>query len=354
MRHMWTRSRPLRCNLAWVPRVATSRASRFAAVLAIAVCVCAAPATASTFDLQPSTGTIVGIVVDETGAPLAGAAVTLTTGAGSRVEATDSKGGFSFPNAPAGPFTLTVAAHAFARQTLSGTVTAGDVANLGEIRLRVAANAVSVDVTPSVVEIAEEQIKEQEQQRVFGIVPNFNVSFAPDAAPLNPRQKFQLSWKTRTDPMQFAFAAVVAGVQQARGDYSGFGDGVVGYAKRYAAAYAAGMTSGMMTRVVLPTVFRQDPRYFYKGTGSTRSRIVYALSRSVTRKGDNGRWQPNYSGILGSLAAGAISNFYYPEEDRRGVRLTLQNTALGVAGGAIGHVMQEFVYARFTSRGRHK
>jgi uncharacterized membrane protein YeaQ/YmgE (transglycosylase-associated protein family) len=332
-----------------------SCASRFAIVVVVSICVCPAQATAAMVDVQLSTGTIIGVIADDTGAPLAAATVTLTTGVGSRIETpTDSNGSFSLANIPGGPFTLAVAAHGFAGQTLSGAVAAGEVANLGEIRLRLAVNAMSVEVTPSATEIAEQQIKEQVQQRVFGIVPNFYVSFTPDAAPLNPRQKFQLLWKTRTDPMQFAFVAVVAAVQQARGDYSGFGDGAAGYAKRYAAAYAAGWTSSMMTRVVLPSVFRQDPRYFYKGTGSTRARLAYALSRSVTGKGDDGRWQPNYSGILGSLAAGAISNLYYPKEDRRGARLTLQNTALGIAGSAVGHVTQEFLYARFTSRGHRQ
>ena len=335
-----------------------SWSSRFTAVVAVVVVlamgVCAADARATTVDVQPSVGTVVGVIADDTGAPLAAAMVTVASDRQSHEAPTDSNGRFSITNVPAGPFTVTVAAHGFAGRTLSGTVAAGDVANLGEIRLRLAVNATSVDVTPSVEEIAEQQIAEQEHQRVFGVVPNFYLSFTPDAAPLNPRQKFQLSWKMRTDPMQFGFVAVVAAVQQARDDYSGFGDGASGFAKRYAAAYAAGWTSTMMTRVVMPSVFRQDPRYFYKGTGSTRSRVVYALSRSVTRKGDNGRWQPNYSGILGSLAAGAISNFYYPEEDRRGVRLTLENTALGLAGGAVSHVMQEFLYARFTSRGQRQ
>ena len=324
--------------------------SRVAIAVVVALSLCAAEAAATTVDAQPSPGTIVGAIADETGAPVSAATVTLT-GAGPRIEAaTDSRGRFSLRSVPEGPFTLTVAAHGFAGQTLSGAVTAGDVANLGEIRLRLAVSATSVEVTPTVAEIAEQQIAQQEQQRVFGVVPNFYLSFTPDAAPLNPRQKLQLSWKMRTDPMQFVFVAVVAGVQQARGDYSGFGDGASGFAKRYAAAYATGFTSTVMTRAVMPAIFRQDPRYFYKGTGSTRSRVGYALSRSVIRKGDNGRWQPNYSGILGGLAAGAISNLYYPEEDRRGVRLMLQNTALGIAGGAIGHVMQEFLYARFTSR----
>ena len=209
--------------------------------------------------------------------------------------------------------------------------------------------AVSVDVKPEQEELAEQQIKEQEKQRLFGVLPNFFVSYIPDAAPLTTRQKFQLSWKSRLDPVGFAVAGVTAGVQQARNDYAGFGDGAEGYAKRYAALYATSLTRGLITQVLLPTVFKQDPRYFYKGTGSVPSRIGYALSRSVIKKGDNGRWQPNYSGILGSLASGAISNLYYPPEDRNGVRLTLENAAIGIGGNAIGLLAQEFLYKRLTT-----
>jgi carboxypeptidase family protein len=332
-----------------------ARRSLVGILIAALLCPCAVQARASTLDTPQTTGTATGVIADEAGTPVADARVTLTGERGSRVEGTtDASGHFTLTNLPAGTFHLTVTAHGFAQGALSGSVTAGEVAILPELRLRLAVNAVSIDVTASVVEVAEQQIKEQEQQRVFGIVPNFFISFVPNAAPLNPRQKFQLSWKARTDPMQFAFVAVVAGVQQAGGIYSGFGDGPSGYAKRYAAAYATAWTSTMITRVAMPSLFRQDPRYFYRGTGSTRSRVAYALSRSVIRKSDTGRWQPNYSGILGNLASGAISNFYYPAEDRRGARLTLQNTALGIAGGAVGNLMQEFLYARFTSRGHRR
>jgi hypothetical protein len=208
---------------------------------------------------------------------------------------------------------------------------------------------VSVDVKASRVEEAQQQIKEQEQQRLFGIMPNFFVSYLPDAAPLNTRQKFELSWKSRLDPVQFGVVGIVAGVQQARGDFGGFGDGAEGYAKRYAAAYANVVTRSLITQVALPSIFKQDPRYFYKGTGSTKARVGYALSRTVIRKGDNGHWQPNYSGILGSLLSGAVSNLYYPAEDRKGVQLTLENTALGLGGAAIGHLAQEFLFKRLTT-----
>jgi len=324
-------------------------------LVAAAVCWAIVSTEASTLPSEQMKTSVSGRIVDDSNTPIAAAVVMLTTPLGTRVEgASSADGRFVLTDAPTGPFTLTVAASGFAEQTVSGSAAAGELLDLHDIRLRLAVTATSIDVTPSVVEIADRQIKEQEQQRVFGVVPNFYLSFDPDAAPLNARQKFHLSWKARTDPLQFGFAAAVAGVQQARGDYSGFGDGIPGYARRYAAAYATSVTGTMVTRVLMPTVFRQDPRYFYSGTGTTQARLLYAMSRSVIRKGDNGRWQPDYSGILGTLASAAISNFYYPEEDRRGARLILTNTALGVAGRAAGNAAQEFLYARFTSRGHRK
>ena len=243
-----------------------------------------------------------------------------------------------------------MSAAGFATQTLSGVLAPGGTSPLPPIRLTLYVGTVSVDVTPAQVEIiAEQQIKQEERQRVLSVFPNFRVSYLPDAAPLNSRQKFQLTRKTVADPTRFLSVGVVAGIQQARNDYSGFGGGAEGYARRYAALYATILTGSLISNVVLPVVFQQDPRYFYKGTGSTSSRVGYAISRAVVRKGDNGRWQPDYSRILGHLAAGAISNFYYPAADRRGIGLTLRNAALGIGGAAAGNLMQELVLKRFTT-----
>jgi hypothetical protein len=214
--------------------------------------------------------------------------------------------------------------------------------------------AISVDVTATKEEIAQRQIEQQEKQRLFGVLPNFYVSYIPDAMPLNTRQKFELSWKSRLDPVRFGVAGITIGFQHVRGIHSGFGDGAQGYAKRYAAAYANGLTRSLVSQVLLPSVFKQDPRYFYKGTGSKKSRVGYAISRAVIKKGDNGRWQPNYSGILGSLASGGLSNLYYPAEDRKGVQLTFENTAWGIGGAALGHLAQEFLYTRLTTHSRKR
>jgi hypothetical protein len=108
----------------------------------------------------------------------------------------------------------------------------------------------------------------------------------------------------------------------------------------------------MLGSAVLPSLFKQDPRYFYKGTGSVKERALYALSMSVICKGDNGHWQYNYSGLLGGLAAGGISNLYSPPANRNGLGLTFENTAIGIGSSAISNLFQEFLIRKFTRNAR--
>ena len=302
----------------------------------------------------PTRGVINGTVVDDAGSAIAGATISLShdlTSAAIAVVSTED-GRFSCPSVPAGPFRLTVSSPGFASQTLTGVLQPGDVLSLPPIRLTVTAGNVDVDVTVSRIELAEQQIKEATQQRLLGVLPNFRVSYRADAVPLTGRQKFKLTWKSVTDPTRFAGAAVGAGIQQARNDFSGFGSGADGYARRYAAFYGTAFTATIFGNALLPALLKQDPRYFYKGTGSRTSRAAYALSRAVVRKADNGRWQPDYSRVLGSLASGALSNLYYPTEDRRSARLTFENTAIGIGGAAVGNFFQEFLFRRLTTHSR--
>ena len=216
--------------------------------------------------------------------------------------------------------------------------------------LRCNTTSSEVSVNASREEIAEEQLKAEETQRVFGVIPNFYVSYVPNAPPLTPRQKFHLAWRSSIDPMTFLITGAFASVEQAQNTFSGFGQGAQGYAKRYGANYADGFIGNMIGGAMLPSVLKQDPRYFYKGTGTVRSRMLYAIANGVICKGDNGRWQPNYSGILGGLAAGGISNLYYPAANRDGVGLTFENAGLGVVGGAVQNLLQEFVVKRLTPK----
>jgi hypothetical protein len=205
-----------------------------------------------------------------------------------------------------------------------------------------------VSVALSPVEVAQQQIKEEEKQRVFGIIPNYYVTYDAHPAPLNTRQKFELAWKTAVDPVTFVGAGVYAGFEQAGNRYPEYGQGAQGYAKRYGAGYADAVSGIFIGNAIMPSLLKQDPRYIYKGTGTTRSRILYSLASSVICKGDNGRWQPNYSFITGSIAVGGISNLYVPANDRNGAGLLFQNALIRIGQGSLGGLFQEFLFRRIT------
>jgi Carboxypeptidase regulatory-like domain len=314
-----------------------------------------APAPALQLPDPQSSGSISGIIVDQSGTAIAGARIILAGGSQSSSQETlsDDQGRFSFANVASGPFQLSISAGDFDSRTVSGILHAGESCAVPPIKLALATVVTQVVVKPESV-IAQEQIKQEEQQRVLNIVPNFYVTYLPDAAPLDTRQKFQLAWKSTFDPVTFGIVGAIAGIQQAAGQFNAYGPGAQGYAKRYGASYADVAIGTFLGSAVLPSLFKQDPRYFYKGTGSKRSRVLYALAFSVICKGDNGRWQPDYSSILGNLASGAISNLYYPPQDRNGAALTFESAAIGIGATGAANLLQEFVIRKFTPKARQR
>jgi hypothetical protein len=299
-----------------------------------------------------STARVSGTVLDEHGAMAEGAQVQLTfAGQPARQALSNESGEYSFTNLPAGPFQLTITAPGFDKKVFSGVLSPGQAFLVPEIALKIAGATTEVRVGGSTEEIAEAQIKQQEKQRVLGIAPNFYVSYIPDAAPLNTRQKFDLAWKSCIDPMTFVGVGILAGFEQAADEFGGYGQGTAGYAKRFGAGYADNFIGTFMDSAVFPALFKQDPRYFYQGTGTTKSRLAHALGNAVIRKGDNGKWQPNYSGVLGSFVAAGISNIYYPPDDRGGA-LVAENALISIGSGAVAGVFQEFVLRKITTHSR--
>jgi len=295
-------------------------------------------------------GSISGTIVDPTRAAVVGARVRLSWGDQSLYQEvmSDDDGQFSFANVAPGPFQLTITSVGFTTQASAGVLQPGESYTVPQVAMALATAVTEVRVVPTRTEVAEDQIKAQEKQRVLGVVPNFYVSYYHNAVPLNPRQKFELAWKTTVDPVSFGVTGAIAGIQQAQNDFSGYGQGAQGYGKRFGAAYANLVASTYIGGAILPSLLKQDPRYFYKGSGSKRSRMLYAIANSVICKGDNGHWQPNYSNIVGSLAAGGISNLYYPAENRDGAEITFENGLIGIGESAAVNLLQEFVIRKLT------
>ncbi|MGB7731344.1 MAG: carboxypeptidase-like regulatory domain-containing protein [Candidatus Acidiferrum sp.] len=303
-------------------------------------------------DQQPS-GSITGKVVDQSGATVSGVLVKLKReGQTSDTETfSDDEGQFYFSNVAPGSFQLTITSEGLASRDFSGTLNPGEAYHTPLIMLTIATQVTEVHVGLTADELADVQIQEQVHQRVLGFIPNFYVSYVPNAAPLAPKHKFELAWKSATDPITLVGVGVLAGVEQATDRWGAYGQGAQGYGKRYGATYVNIFSGTLIGGAVLPSLLKQDPRYFYKGRGSKVSRLFYAMGNSVFCKGDNGKWQPNYSNVLGSFAAAGLANLYYPANDRRGSSFIVSTAVIRLGETSLASVLEEFVLPKLSRKG---
>jgi hypothetical protein len=298
------------------------------------------------------TGSIAGLVMDINGGLVPGAKITLLEHGRTdeRIVTSAIDGRFSFSDLAPGRFKLTITAPGLETFVSSEiNLRSGEHHELPRIDLPIAATSTDVNVVVTQTELAEEQVKSELKQRAFGIFPNFYSSYIWDAAPLSSKQKFELATRSITDPVTFLLVGAASGVEQARDTFPGYGQGAKGYAKRYGAGYADDAIARMLGSAVLPSLLHQDPRYFYRGTGSIKTRAVYAIRSAFITKADNGHWQPNYSYVGGAFGAGGISNLYHSSGDR-GVGLTFRNGGLNLAGHAADNLLREFLLRKITPK----
>jgi Carboxypeptidase regulatory-like domain len=338
-----------------VPSITQRFLDRFAIVVAICLTpFLRAPAqTVQTPELQ--LGRVIGTVIDVNGDAVTGATVLLTGPDPNdhRTIVTPENGFFQFDAVKPGvPYQVSVSADGFAQWTSSTiTLDPGQFRFLEGVQLRIATEHTTVEVTDNPVEVATEQLKLEEKQRVLGIIPNFYVSYDPDAEPLPAKLKFALALKVSVDPVTVAGVALVSGAKQAA-NTPHYGQGAQGFGKRFGATGADGFTDIMIGGAILPSLLHQDPRYFYQGTGTTKSRIRHAMLSPFISKGDDGNWGPNYSSLGGDLASSAIANLYYPRSNR-GAGLVFGNFAIGTAERVGASLAQEFLLGKLTHRAGH-
>lgn len=315
------------------------------------------PQTAVIASSLPS-ASISGTVVDAQGAIIIGASVTLEDGANheKKMAVTDAQGSFAFSAVDAGVFAITIQSKGFTPVVRTGIfLHAGETYQLSASRMEVASASSVIEVSGQTqYELAEAQIKAEEKQRFLLFEPNFYVTYVSNPAPLTAGQKMRLATRFTLDPFTFIYSGALAGIEQANNNYPGYGQEAAGYGKRYGAAVGDIASGSIIGAGVLPAILHQDPRYFYKGTGSIPSRIGYALATIVRTKGDNGQWQPNYSGILGDLASGAISNSYLAASDRKGAVTVINGALEGFALRGVTALEQEFLARWITTHSRDK
>jgi hypothetical protein len=313
-----------------------------------------APVSAqSTEAAHGKTGSILGTVVDTNNDPVPDATVVLQGPTGeSRKVVTKDDGVFAFEDVTPGiAYQITVTAEGFAEWKSSVTIEPRQNKTLADVKLRLAAVQRAVTVGYSSKEVAKQQLKAEEQQRVLRFIPNIYVTYDPHPEPLTTKMKFHLAYKGLTHPSFFVLEAAWAGVQQAA-DTPDWPQNAKGYGERFGANLAGGATEGLFANAILPSLLHQDPRYFYQGSGTTGSRAWHAFLAPFVCKGDNGKSQPNYSQIGGLLISGAIANTYYPSSNQ-GPGLVFRNFGTNMGIHVALGLAQEFILGKFTSRGKH-
>ena len=323
-------------------------------LIVIGAVAVAVPMSAQSFETANTiTGNILGTVVDTSDDPIPGANVILQEPAGHRLTAiTKDDGSFAFEQAPAGAaYQITVTAEGFADWNSSITVEPGESKALPEIKLRILAVQRAVTVSYSSKEVATQQLKAEEQQRILRFIPNMYVVYEPHPEPLTTKMKFHMAYKDLSSPVFFARVAAWAAVQQAN-NTPHYGQGAEGYGKRLGAGFADSTTENLFGNAILPSLLHQDPRYFYQGTGTKWSRARHAMLAPLICKGDNGKSQPNYSTWGGALISSSISTTYYPGANR-GAGHVFSTFGIGMALHVGSSLAQEFIFDRLTNRGKH-
>lgn len=292
-------------------------------------------------------GTISGTVTDAKGVPVSGAVVTLGSRDAGEVRSVvaNENGFFEISDVPPGrPYQVGVRAEAFSEwDSPVFTLDPGQSKILDAIKLRIAEVTTTLTVTPqSSEEIATEQVKAEEKQRGFGIIPNFYAVYAPNPAPLSATLKFRLSLRAARDPVTIGGVAILAGIGQAT-NHPDFRQGAAGYGERLALNYGNSFSDLLLEGAILPSLLHQDPRYFYKGTGTVKARFAHVIGSIFITKADDGSLQPNYSCIGGDLASAALQNLYSPRVNR-GAGLVLQGFATTIAVHLAIRTLDEFVF----------
>jgi hypothetical protein len=185
------------------------------------------------------------------------------------------------------------------------------------------------------------QTKEAPQDKVLKKPSFFFPDLATSRAPLSPRQKFSLFAMNSISPATIVGSVFGAAFGQATNTPSGYGQGGEGYGKRFGAGMATRASTNLFGTFLIPTLARQDPRYFVHGDGTFGERLGHAVSRVVVAPSDDGGYGFNWGGVFGPLAAETLANTYQPAREQTGGR-TLMRYGTDMASKAGINVLKEF------------
>jgi hypothetical protein len=182
----------------------------------------------------------------------------------------------------------------------------------------------------------------KQPKRILGIIPNYRaVSANTYLPPLSFKKKFWLATQDTFDYSNFLVVGGLAGISMAQKSEPSFGQGGTGYGRYYWHGFADGGIENYMTEAIVPTLTKEDPRYYTMGKGGFVKRTGYAVSRLFITRTDAGKKTFNISEIAGAGAAAGIANTYYHDQSNPWVK-TYQRWGTQVGLDGVFNVLKEF------------
>jgi hypothetical protein len=206
-----------------------------------------------------------------------------------------------------------------------------------------AAGDASLPDEPRAAQNRKDESPGQQTRRIFGVVPNFAaVNANTQLPPLSTREKFALAASDSvTDYSSYTWAGILAAQAMALNSDPELGRGFAGYGRYYWRTFVDGVSGTFFTEAIVPTITHEDPRYYTMGEGGFFRRTGYAISRAFVTKTDSGGTSFNWSEVAGNGLEAALSNAYYPPEER-GFNQTAMNWGTQMESAVLNHVFQEF------------
>lgn len=188
----------------------------------------------------------------------------------------------------------------------------------------------------------EPEASGQQTKRILWIMPNYRAVSANTTLPLQSfTEKFWLATQESFDYSAFIWNGMMAGIALSGKSEPSFGQGASGYGTYYAHAVADGTIENYMVEAVVPTLTKEDPRYYTLGRGGFFKRSGYAVSRLFITRTDAGHNSLNLSEIVGAGAAAGIGNAYYPAPSNMWVK-TYQRWSSQILQDAASNFFKEF------------
>ena len=164
----------------------------------------------------------------------------------------------------------------------------------------------------------------------------------PKTGPLSSRDKLRIAASNEADPFNLVTIGGTAAITIGSDPDTPYGPGMKGWAKNSGTLLTEDMSGAFFVTYLVPSLTRQDPRYYRMPNGSIPRRIVNVVVQPIWTRSDSGSHMLNYANLIGIPATITLANVYVPGR-KQGVWPTAESSAIAIASSPLDNLVTEFL-----------